>query len=153
MKSVFDLKELDRKGVIPIQIIITNDGPATIEVKGEDIHLLDAKNNSIEGLSVEDLIRLILNKGSPGSPRNPRTSPFPLPKTGGRRGDTFEIETDLTNKSLREARVTPNSTVGGFVFFQLPEMQRDLRGHKIYIPEIRNVQSGESLLFFEIDLK
>ena len=153
LKTVFDIKELDRKGVIPIHVIITNEGEETIAVNGEDIHLLDSKNHSIEGLSTEDVVRFVSGKTNPGSSRNPPSSPFPLPRTGGRRGDIFEIETDLTNKSLREVRVSPKSTVGGFVYFQLPDMQRDLRGHKIYIPEIKNVRSGESLLFFEIELK
>ena len=153
LKTVFDLKELDRMGVIPIQLVLTNEGEDTIVVDGREIHLLDGKNRSIDGMAAEDVVRLMMSKSDPTSPKSPSKSPLPFPLPGGRRGDLFEIETDLTNKSLGEVRVTPKSTVGGFLYFRLPEKQRGLRGYKVYVPEIRNLRSAEALLFFEIDLK
>ncbi len=152
LKTVFDLKELDQMGVIPVQVVLTNEGEETIVVQGSEIHLLDRKNRSIEGMTVDDVIRVVMGKSAPPT-KSPTKSPLPFPRPGGHRGDLFEIETDLTNKSLGETRVTPKSTVGGFLYFRLPENQRDLSGYKVYIPEIRQLRSGESLLFFEIDLK
>ena len=152
LKTVFDLKELDQMGVIPIQVILTNEGEETIVVQGSEIHLLDRKNRSIEGMAVEDVVQVVMGKNTPPT-KSQSKSPLPFPLPGGHRGDLFEIETDLTKKSLGEARVTPKSTVGGFLFFRLPENQRDLSGYKVYVPEIRQLRSGESLLFFEIDLK
>jgi hypothetical protein len=153
LKTAFDLKELDQMGVIPIQVVLTNDGEDTIVVDGREIHLLDGKNRSIEGMDVEDVVRVVMGKSAPPTQKNPSKSPLPFPRSGGRRGDIFEIETDLTNKSLGEVRVAPKSTLGGFLYFQLPENQRNLHGYKVYVPEIRNLRSGEPLLFFEIDLK
>ena len=152
LKTAFDLKELDQMGVIPIQVILTNEGEETIVVQGSEIHLLDRKNRSIEGISVEDVVRVVMGKNAPPT-MSPSKSPLPFPLPGRHRGDLFEIETDLTKKSLGEARVSPKSTVGGFLFFRLPENQRDLSGYKVYVPEIRQLRGGESLLFFEIDLK
>ena len=63
------------------------------------------------------------------------------------------IETDLTNKALRDLRVLPKTDAGGFVFFRLPNHRMSLGGYKVYIPEIRNLKTRQSLLFFEIDLK
>lgn len=153
LKTVFDLKELDQMGVIPIQVVLTNEGEDAIVVDGREIHLLDSKNSSIEGMAVEDVVRVVIGKSAPPATKNSPKSPLPFPRSGGRKGDLFEIETDLTNKSLGEVRVAPKSTASGFIYFRLPENQRDLRGYKVYVPEIRNLRSGEELLFFEIDLK
>jgi len=153
LKTVFDLKELDQMGVIPIQLILTNEGEDIIVVDGREIHLLDGKNHSIEAMAVEDVVRVVMGKNAPTATKSPSKSPLPFPRSGGRRGDLFEIETDLTNESLGEVRLSPKSTVGGFLYFRLPENQRDLRGYKVYVPEIRNLRSGEKLIFFEIDLK
>ena len=153
LKTVFDLKELDQMGVIPIQLILTNEGDDTIAVDGREIHLLDGKNHSIEGMAVEDVLRVVMGKYAPTATKSPSKSPLPFPRSSGRRADIFEIETDLNNKSLGEVRISPKSTVGGFLYFRLPENQRDLRGYKVYVPEIRNLRSGEELIFFEIDLK
>lgn len=151
IKTAFDLKELERMGIVPVHIIISNEGEDPIAISGQDIHLLDANNRSFEPLPVDEVVRAVVYKDSPRTSRNP--SPLPFPRGSGRRGDAFEIETDLTNKSLRDLRVAPKSNSGGFVFFRLPNNRMRLGGYKVYIPEIRNLKTRQSLLFFEIELK
>jgi hypothetical protein len=153
IKTAFDLKELDQVGIVPVHVIITNEGKDTIAVSGEDINLLDSNNRSFESIPVDEIVRAVVYKGSPRTSRSPSPSPIPLPRGGGRRGDAFEIETDLTNKALKELRVSPNATAGGFVFFRLPDNRMRLGGHKVYIPEVRNLKTQEHLLFYEIELK
>jgi hypothetical protein len=152
IKTAFDLKELDQVGIVPVHVIVTNDGEDTIAVSGEDINLLDSNNRSFESIPVDEIIRAVVYKGSPRTNR-PSSSPIPLPRGSGRRGDAFEIETDLTNKALKELRVAPNATAAGFVFFRLPDNRMRLGGHKVYIPEVRNLKTQEHLLFYEIELK
>jgi hypothetical protein len=152
IKTAFDLKELDQVGIVPVHVIITNDGEDTIAVSGKDINLLDSNNRSFEAIPVDEIIRAVVYKGTPRVNRPP-SSPIPLPRGGGRRGDAFEIETDLTNKALKELRISPNATAGGFVFFRLPDNRMRLGGYKVYIPEIRNLKTQQNLLFYEIELK
>jgi hypothetical protein len=152
IKTAFDLKELDQVGIVPIHVVVTNDGEDTIAVSGEDINLLDSNNRSFESIPVDEIIRAVVYKGSPRTSR-PSPSPIPLPRGSGRRGDAFEIETDLTNKALKELRVAPRATAGGFVFFRLPDNRMRLGGHKVYIPEVRNLKTQEHLLFYEIELR
>lgn len=151
IKTAFDLKELEQMGIVPVHIIISNDGEDSIVVSGEDIKLLDSNNRTFEPLPVEEVVRAVVYKDRPRTSRSP--SPIPFPRGSGRRGDAFEIETDLTNKSLRDLRVAPKTNGAGFMFFRLPNNRMKLGGYKVYIPEIRNVKSRQSLLFFEIDLK
>jgi len=151
IKTAFELKELEQKGIVPIHIIISNEGEDPIAISGETISLLDSNNRSFEPLTVDEVVRSVLYKPGQHSSRTP--SPLPFPRGRGRQGDAFEIETDLTNKSLRETRVAPRANAGGFVFFKLPNNRMRLGGYKVYIPEIHNVKTRRSLLFFEIELK
>jgi hypothetical protein len=151
IKTAFELKELEQMGIVPVHVIISNDGEDPIAISGEDISLLDSNNRSFEPLPVEEVVRSVVYKSGPRTSRAP--SPLPFPRGRGRQGDAFEIETDLTNKSLRQMRVAPRATAGGFVFFKLPNNRMRLGGYRVYIPEIRNVKTRQSLLFFEIELK
>jgi len=151
IKTGFDLKELEQMGIVPVHIIISNDGEDPIVISGQDINLLDSNNRSFEPLPVDEVVRAIVYKEGPRTSRSP--SPLPFPRGSGRRGDAFEIETDLTNKSLRDLRVAPKTNAAGFVFFRLPNNRMKLGGYKVYIPEIRNLRTRQNLLFFEIELK
>jgi hypothetical protein len=151
IKTAFDLKELEEAGIVPVHVIVTNEGESTIAISGEDVNLLDFNNRSFAPLPIDEVVRAVIYKGPPRTSR--ARSRFPLPRSGGRRGDAFEIETDLTNKSLKDLRIAPKTTAGGFVFFRLPNNRMRLGGYKVYIPEIRNLKTQENLLFFEIELK
>ena len=153
IKTAFDVKGMEKLGIIPVNLIITNEGEDLISVSGQDVNLLDVKNQSIESTPPEEVVQLILNKGKEPSASGRGRSPLPLPRRDTMRGDAFEIETDFTNKALKEARVTPKSTASGFVFFRLPSKQMKLIGYKIYIPEIKNLRTQQNLLFFEIEMK
>jgi hypothetical protein len=153
IKTAFDVKGMEKLGIIPVNVIISNEGEDLISVSGQDVNLLDAKNQSIESTPTEEVVQLILNKGKEPSAPGRSRSPLPFPRKDSVRGDAFEIETDFTNKALKEARVTPKSTASGFVFFRLPSKQMKLSGYKVYIPEIKNLKTKQNLLFFEIEIK
>ncbi len=154
VKTAFDLKDLDKLGIIPVNVIISNDDQDAILISGRDINLLDSKNRSFESLPVDQVVQTILSKGKSPSTHGPSApSRLPLPRKEGLRGDAFEIETDLNNKCLKELRVNPQTTGSGFVFFRLPDHQVRLAGYKLYIPQVKNLRTKEDLLFFEIELK
>jgi hypothetical protein len=154
IKTAFDIKDLEKLGIVPVNVIISNEGEDLISVNGEDINLLDEKNRSLESLPVEEVVHAILSKGKSPSPGGPNTSSrFPLPRREGLRGDAFEIETDFNKKALKEVRIAPKATASGFVFFRLPDHQMRLARHKLYIPQVKNLKTKEDLLFFEIEIK
>jgi hypothetical protein len=153
IKTAFDLKELDEADIVPVHVIITNEGDDTIAISGKDVNLLDSRNRSFQPLPIDEVVRAVVYKGSPRASRSPSPSPLPIPRGSGRRGDAFEIETDLTNKALKDLRIPPKTTSGGFVFFRLPDNRMRLGGYKVYVPEIQNLKTQQNLLFFEIELK
>ena len=153
IRTAFDVKDLEKLGIVPVNVIISNDGEDLVSINGEDINLLDHKNRSIQSTPPDEVVQLILNKGRGPSSAGRTPGPIPLPRREGLRGDAFEIETDFTNKALKEVRVAPKTTASGFLFFRLPDKQMRLSGYKIYIPEIKNLKTKENLLFFEIEIK
>jgi len=153
IRTAFDVKDLDKLGIIPINIIVTNEGEDPVLLSGPDVTLLAPKNHSIAQIPVDEVVQALVNPGKAGSVGKQTPTPFPIPKRAGPSKDAFEIETDFTNKALKEARVAPKSTASGFVFFPLRDNQKPLNGYKIYIPEIRNLRTQGNLLFFEIELK
>ena len=153
IRTAFDIKGIGKLGIVPVNLIISNDGEDLVSVSGQDVNLLDDKNQSIESTPLEEVVQLILNRGKEPSASGRGRSPLPLPRRDSLRGDAFEIETDFTNKALKETRITPKSTASGFVFFRLPSKQMKLSGYKIYIPEIKNLKTKQNLLFFEIEIK
>lgn len=151
--TAFDVKNLDKLGLVPILIIVTNEGDNPLLLSGSDVVLIDPKNQSIGQVPVDEVVQAILGQGK-GTPKTGRTPlPFPMPKRGGHNEDAFELETDFVNKSLKETRVPPKTTVSGFVFFQLRDNLKSLAGHKIYVPEIQDLKTQEHLLFFEVEIK
>jgi hypothetical protein len=154
IRTAFDLKDLEKLGIIPVNVIISNDGDDLILVNGQDVNLVDPRNHSIASLPIGDVVQAVLTKGKSPSTQGPNPqSRFPLPRKDGLRGDAFEIETDLSNRSLKDLRVSPKTTASGFVFFQLPDRQMKLAGYKLYIPQVKNLKTGKDLLFFEIEIK
>ncbi len=150
--TAFDAKDLEKLGIVPVNIILTNEGEEPVLLSGEDVTLLDSKNRSIGQIPAEEVVQTLLNK-SRGTSRRPVPTPFPLPRRDGGQGEAFDLGTDFSNKSLKEARVAPDSTSFGFVFFQIQGNPKSLSGFKIYIPEVRNLKTKQNLLFFEIELK
>jgi hypothetical protein len=147
--TAFDLKKMLEREIVPIHLILSNEGDHVITVNGEAIQLLDDKSRPAEALRVEEVMQLLFNS----SPRQTMGPRFPIPKVGGgSSGDQFEIETDLTQKSLKSVRVNPKSIQDGFVFFRVPPEAQSLKGYRVYIPELRDLTGGQDLIFFEIDL-
>jgi hypothetical protein len=151
--TAFDLKKMLEQGIVPLHLILANEGEHVITVNGEAVQLLDEKNRPAYALGVEEVMQQLVHF-SPRRTIGPR-SPIPLPGTGGGKsaGDLFEIEADLTNKLLKMVRINPKSTQDGFVFFRVPPEAQPLKGYRVYLPELRDLTARQDLVFFEIELK
>ena len=153
IRTAFDVKGLSKLGLVPINIIISNQGPDALSVNGATITLLDPEYGSLQAIPPIEVVKMVLNQARGRSKTLDR---FPLPRTGipGSRLDkrVFEMETDFIRKSLKR-RIRPRATAWGFVFFQLPEKKSSLTGYKIIIPDIQNDKTKQNLLYYDIELK
>lgn len=153
IRTAFDVKGLSKLGLVPINLIIGNQGPDSLSVNGATITMLDPEYGSLQAVPPKEVVNMVLRQAR----RRPRMlDRFPLPRTripGSRlEKRAFEIETDFIRKSLKR-RIRPRATTWGFVFFQLPERKSRLTGYKIIIPDVINDKTQHRLLYFDIELK
>lgn len=163
IRTVFDIKGLSKMGLIPINLIISNQGPDALSVDVESITLLDPEYGSLPALSPKEVVDMILRRDLRS---RVDLSPVPPPWPPFGRGRSrvgkhiFEIRDDFIRKSLKR-RIRPRATSWGFVYFQLPESRRlsDFRtmsrsaSYKIIIPDVENNRTKQTLLYFDIDLR
>ncbi len=155
IRTVFDIKGLSKMGLVPINLIISNQGPDSLSIDGATITLLDPEYGSLSALSPKEAVRMIL-RHKLGRPVDLSPVPPPWPPFGRGRSRVgkhiFEIRDDFIRKSLKR-RIRPRATAWGFVFFQLPERKSRLTGYKIIIPDVENDRTQQKLLYFDIQLK
>ena len=152
IRTAFDIKGLSKMGLLPINLIVSNQGPDSLSIDVESITLLDPEYGSLQALSPREVVDMLLRHDRP-------LGRFPLPRPGigmGRRSrvekQLLEIRDDIIRKSLKR-RIRPRATAWGFVFFQLPERKSRLTGYKIIIPDVENDKTQQKLLYFDIELK
>ncbi len=150
---VFDLKNLRRRGILPIYLIIENGSAHPISVNGRSCQLLDSRHHgAFEAIDAEEVPSILFARSPRRTP--PVNLPIPIPKrTGPSPGAQREIESDLEQNSLLSSRIESQQTKSGFVFFHLPREAPSPSGLRLYLPDIIDVITTKSKLFFEIELK
>jgi hypothetical protein len=135
--------------LLPVRLIITNDGNEPVSLKNLKIEFITAHNEKQEPATTEDIQRRMANQ-----PRTQTTTPpLPLPiprKSKGRVSGSTQDEIDYLQFKARA--VEAHSTQAGFVFFDTSGMSDPLRGSHIYISGIRN-GDGQELFYFDLPLR
>ena len=155
IRTAFDIKGLSKLGLVPINLIISNQGPDALSIDGASITLLDPEYGSLQALAPRQVVDMLLRHDRS---RRGTLGGVPLPRPGIGRGRSrvekqlLEIQDDFIRKSLKR-RVRPRATAWGFVFFQLPESRSHLTGYKIIVPDVENNRTQQKLLYFDIELK
>ncbi len=138
------------EGILPVFLIITNDGDQPIAVNNMQAELVTARRSKLEALEVEDVLRRVAHiRGNSTNP-SPHAGPIPLP--GGSKNKKAQRQYDeLTRAKFTAAAVEPHSTQSGFLFFDVQGVSQPVDGAHIYLTGIRN-SSGNELMYFEISL-
>jgi hypothetical protein len=156
-KQLFGKKHPQEAGLLAVEVVFRNDNDQAIEVAVERIRLVveppGGERQRVAPLVVEEVVDRIVNKEKKGPSIGPK-APLPIPRrsSGGRGKDWEAVEKAIVAEALEMDVLPPGSTVRGYLFFDLGG-RFDLLAHaRLYLPELKFVASGESLLFFEVDL-
>lgn len=133
--------------VMPIRVIVTNNGDRPISLRDARILFVTADGERIQAAEPEDVERLMTRKEREGG-RISMPGPFPSIKLKPKASNK-EIEADFDEFEYDALIVEPHSTHAGFLFYDLSGLNHPLVGAKLNLHTIRNADGGE-LFYFEI---
>jgi hypothetical protein len=149
-KADIFITRFNDEGILPVFLVITNDGDQPIAVNNMQAELVTGRRSKLEALDVDDIFRRVAHiRGNSTNP-NPHAGPIPLP--GGTKNKRAQQQYDeLTRAKFTAAAVEPHSTQSGFLFFDVQGVSQAVDGAHIYLTGIRN-SAGQELMYFEIAL-
>ncbi|MGA2650580.1 MAG: hypothetical protein ABSF28_08650 [Terracidiphilus sp.] len=144
--SIFKVDYLSH-GVMPVRLIVTNNGDRPISLRDARILFLTAAGDKIQAAEPEDVERLMTRKEREGS-KIPMPGPIPAIKMKPKASNK-EIEQDFDTFEYQALVVEPHTTRAGFLFYDVSDLDHPLRGAKLHLHELRDAE-GNELFYFEI---
>lgn len=144
--SIFKVDYLGHN-VMPVRLIITNQGDKPISLRDARILFETAAGDRIQAAEPEDVERLMTRKEREGG-KIPMPGPLPPIHTKPK-GSNKEIEQDFDTFEYSALVVEPHTTRAGFLFYDVSGLNHPLVGAKLYLTKLRNAD-GEDLFYFEI---
>jgi len=134
-------------GVMPVRLIVTNNGSRPISLRDARILFLTAAGDKIQAAEPEDVERLMTRKEREGK-KIPMPGPIPSIKLKPKASNK-EIEEDFNTFEYGALVVEPHSTRAGFLFYDVSELDKPLKGAKLHLHKLRDAD-GNELFYFEI---
>ncbi len=145
-ESIFRIDYLAH-GVMPIRLIVTNNGDKPISLRDARILFETAAGDRIQAAEPEDVERLMTRKEREGG-KIPLPGPIPAIHLKPKDSDK-NIEADFNDFEYAAIVVEPHTTRAGFLFYDVSQLDHPLRGAHLYLKELRNA-NGAQLFYFEI---
>ncbi len=132
-------------GMMPVLLVITNDGDRTISLAGMKAELVTGNRSKLSPAVPDDIYRRISH------PRRGTSYPLPFPTKKVKGGINTQTRDEVENSQFSAKAVEPHSTQAGFLFFDVEGIPSPLAGSHLYLTGVRNAQ-GNELMYFEIPL-
>jgi hypothetical protein len=145
-ESIFRVDYLAH-GVMPVRLIITNNGDKPISLRDARILFYTAGGDKIQAADPEDVERLMTRAEREGK-KIPLPGPLPPLKTKPKASNK-EIEADFDQFEYQALVVEPHTTRAGFLFYDVSQLDHPLQGAKMHLHELRDAD-GSELFYFEI---
>jgi len=135
-----------QEGILPVLLIISNDGNQPIAVKDMRAELVTAGHDKLEALETDDVFRRVAHINA--SSTNPgRVGPIPI---GGPKNKKAQKQyEEITSARFAAEAVEPHTTKSGFLFFDIEDVKQPVAGAHLYLTGVRDA-GGNELLYFEI---
>jgi hypothetical protein len=133
-------------GLMPIFVVITNDGDQTVALSGVKAELVTVNRTKIPPASEDDIYRRIAR---PTGTISPNPLPWPKKAKGSISKDAME---EIQNTQFVAKAVEPHGTQSGFMFFDVSDISNPLAGAHFYLTGVRDAR-GNELMYFEVPLE
>ncbi len=131
-----------RYGVLPVLLVIQNDGKDTLRVEKMKVQYELPDNSRIDATPASD-VRYARNVKVPT--RIPGSS---LPIHLGSKKNPLD-EWEIEGRAFSAKVIPPGQSASGFIYFQTPETSA---AASVYVAGLTNAVSGKELYYFEIPL-
>jgi hypothetical protein len=145
-ESIFRVDYLAH-GVMPVRLIVTNNGNRPISLRDARILFQTAGGDRIQAAEVEDVLRLMTRRDREGG-KVPLPGPLPPIKLKAK-GSVKEIQEDFNSFEYGALVVEPHTTRAGFLFYDVSQLDHPLKGAKLHLHKLRDAD-GNELFYFEI---
>jgi hypothetical protein len=137
-----------QEGILPVFLVITNDGDKPISVTKMRAELVTATHAKLEALTADDVMRRVGHvNASSTNPGHAGSLPIPL---GGNKNKKAQQQLEEVNRAKFSAyAVEPHSTQSGFLFFDIQDVRNPTQGAHIYLTGVRDA-GGNELMYFDI---
>jgi hypothetical protein len=144
--SIFRVDYLSH-GVMPIRLIVTNNGERPINLSEARIHFYTAEGEKIQNAEPEDVERLMTRKEREGG-KIPMPNGIPKIKLKPKASNK-QIEQDFNAFEYQALVVGPHTTRAGFLFYDVSGLDHPLAGASLHLRQLRDAD-GNELFDFEI---
>jgi hypothetical protein len=145
-KADIFLTHYSEEGILPVLLIITNDGDQPIRLKGMRAEWITERRSKLGALDVDDVYRRVAHIQGSSTPRT--VGPITLP--GGNKNKKAQQQYDeIMRAHFGAEAVEPHTTRSGFLFFDVANVQQPVAGAHIYLTGMQE-NSGNELMYFEI---
>jgi hypothetical protein len=145
-EAIFRIDYLSH-GVMPVRLIVTNNGNRPISLRDARILFQTASGDRIQAAEPEDVERLLSDKERKGT-KIPLPGPIPNIKLKPKASDK-DVEEDFDNFEYGALVVEPHTTRAGFLFYDVSGLDHPLQGAKLHLHKLRDAD-GNELFYFEI---
>ena len=134
-------------GVMPVRLIVTNNGDKPISLRDARILFYTAGGDRIQAAEPEDVERLMTRTEREGK-KIPMPGPLPSIKMKPKASNK-NIEQDFDQFEYQALVVEPHTTRAGFLFYDVSQLAHPLQGAKLHLHKLRD-SDGNELFYFEI---
>jgi hypothetical protein len=143
--SIFSVHYSD-VGLMPIFVVITNDGNQPVSLTGMAAELITVNRTKIPAATQDDIYRRI---SRPTATVSPNPLPWPKKAKGSMSKDAIE---EIQNAQFAAKAVEPHGTQAGFMFFDVSDISNPLNGARFFLTGVRDPK-GNELMYFEVPLE
>ena len=149
-KAAFDDADPWKYGVLPVLVVITNEGEAPISLQNLQARFVQGRGEGLEPTTGDDL-QYFNPKGA-----QPREKPKYIPNIPGvsrpkvKKGPLAKPE--IVDRQFKAPVVAPGETASGFFYYFVGTDRDPLASSTIYMSGLKNMQTNQDLFYFEIPL-
>ena len=142
-RTAFGKLGLYQHGILPVLVVIQNDGAQAIRLEGLQVEYLGPAGNHVEATPASD-VKYLRGPDRPTSLPVPPGSPLP-----GRIKKSPLSAWEVEGRAFAAKMLPAGQTASGFFYFQTGLQ----KGSKIYLSGLSGAVSGKALFYYEIPLE